>query len=127
MFGDRLKEARKNANMTLDELAEKYNKAYSGKLSKGTLSKYENNKQEPMFTVVTRLAAILNVSVDTLCEFSDEETELAQEVKVIELVQKQWGNDAVSLLNSFVQLNDEGKKKALDIVSDYAANPKYKV
>ena len=43
MFGDRLKEARKNANMTLDELAEKYNKAYSGKLSKGTLSKYENS------------------------------------------------------------------------------------
>ena len=125
MFGDRLKEARKNAQMTLEDLANKYNKTYSGKLSKGTLSKYENGKQEPMFSVVTRLAAILNVSVDTLCEFSEKETELSEEVKLIEAVQKQWGKETINLLNIFLQLNDQGKSKALDALEDLSSIEKY--
>lgn len=66
MFGDRLKVARKNKNYTLDELSIAYNNIYNGGLNKGTLSKYENNKQEPMITVVNNLSKILDVSIDFL-------------------------------------------------------------
>lgn len=66
MFSDRLKKTRKNKGLTLDELAELYNNTYGGGLNKGTLSKYENNKQEPMISVVSNLSDILGVSVDYL-------------------------------------------------------------
>jgi transcriptional regulator with XRE-family HTH domain len=125
MFGDKLKEARKKENLTLDELAEKYNKTYGGKLSKGTLSKYENGKQEPMFTVVSRLATILNVSIDTLCEFELIELYTPEETKLIEAVKKQWGFDAFTLLELFSTLNDVGKDKAIDALSDLSALEKY--
>ena len=53
-------------NLTLENLAEKYNERFDAGLSKGTLSKYENGKQEPMITVVNNLATILGVSTDYL-------------------------------------------------------------
>ena len=49
-FGDKLKECRKAKNMTLEELALKYNRRFDGGMSKGTLSKYENNKQRLLTT-----------------------------------------------------------------------------
>lgn len=63
-FGNRLKQIRGQNNMTLDELAAKYNSTYGGGLNKGTLSKYENGKQEPLVSTVVNLANLLNVTVD---------------------------------------------------------------
>jgi len=68
MFGDKLRIARKSKGLTLEQLAFMYNKKFDGGLSKGTLSKYENNKQEPMITVVGNLATVLGVSVDYLID-----------------------------------------------------------
>ena len=52
MFSQRLKNTRLERGLTLEELATKCNNLgiYSsiGRLSKGTLSKYENGKQTPM-------------------------------------------------------------------------------
>ena len=70
-FGDKLKECRRAKNMTLEELAQKYNRRFDGGLSKGTLSKYENNKQEPLVSVVTNLTEILDISSDYLLGRSD--------------------------------------------------------
>lgn len=66
MFGDKLKEIRKEKGYTLEQLADFYNKKFDAGLNKGTLSKYENGKQEPMISVVKNLATILNVPVDYL-------------------------------------------------------------
>lgn len=72
MFSERLKKVRKSKGLTLDALAELYNKKYDAGLNKGTLSKYENNKQEPMISVVSNLSSILGVSVDyLLCKDND--------------------------------------------------------
>lgn len=70
-FGDKLKECRRAKNLTLEELAAKYNRRFNGGLSKGTLSKYENNKQEPLVSVVTNLTELLDVSSDYLLGRSD--------------------------------------------------------
>ena len=50
-IGKRLKLTRKYKELTLDELSLKYNSIYKVGLNKGTLSKYENNKQEQMISV----------------------------------------------------------------------------
>lgn len=76
MFGERLRAARKKKNLTLEQLAALYNSTYNGGLSKGTLSKYENNIQEPMVTTVANLATILGVSTDYLMEM-DEDIDLS--------------------------------------------------
>ena len=70
-FGDKLKECRKAKNLTLEELAIKYNRRFDGGMSKGTLSKYENNKQEPLVSVVMNLTELLDVSSDYLLGRSD--------------------------------------------------------
>lgn len=66
MFADRLKTARKAKGYTLESLANEYNAKFNGGLNKGTLSKYENGKQEPMSGVVGNLAKILDVTTDYL-------------------------------------------------------------
>lgn len=71
-FGDKLKECRKAKNLTLEELAYKYNRRFEGGMSKGTLSKYENNKQEPLVSVVGNLTEILDVSSDYLLGRTDK-------------------------------------------------------
>jgi HTH-type transcriptional regulator, cell division transcriptional repressor len=67
MFGKRLKTAREAKGLTMDELIGAYKIRYpdSG-LNKGTLSKYENEKQEPMVSTVKNLSEILGVSTDYL-------------------------------------------------------------
>lgn len=67
MFGKNLKIVRKQHNLTLEKLAELYNDTFPGSgMSKGTLSKYESEKQEPMISTVGKLAKILNISTDFL-------------------------------------------------------------
>ena len=66
MFSQNLKDARKEKGMTLDELANSYNRKYNGKLNKCTLSRYEHGTQEPMLSVAIKLADILDISIERL-------------------------------------------------------------
>ena len=66
MFSQNLKAARKEKGMTLDELANAYNRKYDGKLNKCTLSRYEHGTQEPMLSVAIKLADILDISIERL-------------------------------------------------------------
>lgn len=138
MFGNRLRIARKNMNLTLEQLAAIYNSKYDGKLSKGTLSKYENDKQEPMMSVVANLSVILGVSVDYLLEISDEtkssdtrneefnsNAQFAKETDLRKRIQDFYGKQAVKILDLFSQLNSEGQQKAVDALSDLTEIPKY--
>ena len=102
MFGRRLKEVRKERGYTLEELADIYNKKFDAGLNKGTLSKYENGKQEPMITVATNLATILNVPSDYLLGITSNNS-----INIKEKVYQK------KLLSSFNKLNDDNKKKAI--------------
>lgn len=66
MFGQNLRSARKSRGYTLEELSELYNSTFGAGMNKGTLSKYENGKQEPMITVVANLATLLDIPIDYL-------------------------------------------------------------
>lgn len=66
MFGDNLKKLRKYKDLSMDDLANQYNKKYNGKLNKSTISRYENNLQEPMINVAKNLADFFCVPVGNL-------------------------------------------------------------
>ena len=74
MFPNRLKTSRMNMNLSLEEVAERYNKKFNGGLNKGTLSKYENGKQIPLSNIISNLAEILGVSTDYLFGKTDWKT-----------------------------------------------------
>lgn len=71
-FGIRLKELRQEFGYTLDNLCEIYNQKFDGNLNKGTLSRYENSTQEPLFTTVKNLSELFSVTIEYLVGKSDE-------------------------------------------------------
>lgn len=65
-FGKILKQLRESNGYSMDKLVELYNIKFNGKMNKSTLSRYENELQEPMLTVIVNLAKFFNVTVDYL-------------------------------------------------------------
>lgn len=65
-FGRRLKKLRLERNYTMDELCEFYNEKFDSNLNKGTLSKYENGMQEPLFTTVRNFSELFSVRIDDI-------------------------------------------------------------
>lgn len=76
---------------------------------------------------IEQLAIIFDVSpLDLLCfESKFDENKISDEVKVIEQIQRIFGADAVTLLQCFYELNDSGKQKALENISDLTEMQKY--
>ena len=109
MFGKKLSAARKGKGLTLEQLADMYNKKYDGGMSKGTLSKYENEKQEPMISTVGNLAAILGVSVDYLIDETDnkpDDVELEKDIIIYnrngKVIKKKISKEKMDLLTSML-------------------------
>lgn len=108
MFGQNLKAARIEKGYTLEQLASLYNNTFGGGLSKGTLSKYENGKQEPMISVVSNLSSLLNVSVDTLLgkhekESSADAVKNINREKIIDML-SQLSEERQSMIESLIVL-----------------------
>ena len=70
MFCDRLKTARINAKMSQREVAEKIG------ISQTSYSFLESGLREPSMLYLRRIAALLNVSIDWLCDNHPDEEEL---------------------------------------------------
>lgn len=60
-IGERIREARKQRNMTQKQLAE------AAKVATGTIQQYELGKREPRYDILLRLSSALNISVAALC------------------------------------------------------------
>ncbi|WKU12989.1 XRE family transcriptional regulator [Staphylococcus devriesei] len=73
-IGKGLKNLRKNKNMTMEELANDLNNKYPDlmKLTKGKISKWENEKEEPRLSTAKILAEYFNVKINDL--YSDTNT-----------------------------------------------------
>lgn len=65
-LGERLRQVRKEKNMSMDELGKKLNLGIS------TISQYENSKRKPNVEVLNALADFFNVSVDYLLGRTDD-------------------------------------------------------
>lgn len=74
-IGSRLKEIRKGRDLSLDMVVKELKERYGIKISKGTLSKWENNLSIP--SLDARLKALImyyNVSLDYILGLTDKKT-----------------------------------------------------
>ena len=117
--GDRIREARKQAGLTQNQLAEK-----SG-VATISIHQYEAGKRKPQIERLQRIADALGVSIT---ELIDIETASEYEKLVIEK-----GEEAQKKLSPLVQravdvmgeLNREGQEKVVDYADDLAQSGKY--
>lgn len=108
MFGKRLKELREKTGYSMDKLVELYNKQYAAKMNKSTLSRYENNLQEPIYTVVVNFANFFNVSVDYISGY-EKKDEIITSFTLDENEQ--------SLITNYRTLSDQGKEYILQTMN----------
>lgn len=130
-MGEYIKKLRTGENkygkkMTQEELG----KMLKPSVGRGAINKWElGNVENIRRTHIQQMADIFGVQPhELMCFDSRFDTEqISEELQVIEQVQKVFGKDAVALLNYFYNLNDLGKRKALNDLADLADHPKFKV
>lgn len=123
-MGERIKYLRESHGMTQEELGEKIG------VQKSAIRKYEKGSVENIKrSSIKIMADLFGVSPCYLMAWDEDEQkieELSEEVKMIEKIQRQYGKTAIELLSSFVQLNENGQKKAVDQLQDLLDVPKYR-
>lgn len=124
-IGQNIKKARKKRNLTQKELADRIGKTES------SIRKYEKGLVQIPIDVLEQIALVLEVSPFDLMgsaywdEKYNKNCKLDDEVKLIEIVEEKYGKGSASLLEDYSSLNEIGKSKACEYVSDLAEQPKY--
>lgn len=73
MIGNKLKELRISKKLTQDELAELLN------VAQGSYSNYENDKRDPDYDTLKKIARFYNVTTDYLLDFNLNKPNLSNE------------------------------------------------
>lgn len=135
--GQIIKKLREERNMTQEKLAE-----LMGYSHKSSINKIEMGKSDLPQSKLVAFAKIFGVSPcvfvgaepitpatqEQLAEWDEKYNvtmALRNEVLLIEAIQQKFGRCAVKLLQSFTLLNEQGRTKALDTLSDLSAIEKY--
>ena len=87
MLGDKLKEIRKNNNLTLEELAGIFSKSQKKKITKGMISNWGNGKIEPTRQSLEKYCLLFNVSMDWLLDLNNDK--LTNKTKLIRTITQQ--------------------------------------
>ena len=106
---------------------------YTSTNARSTISKVEQGQNDIVQSQLKEYAKALDVTVGFLLGIEDidgfdiayEPKERQLEVNAFEAVQKTYGKDAVKLLQLFVQLNEQGKKRAIESIMDLIEIDKY--
>jgi transcriptional regulator with XRE-family HTH domain len=111
-FGDKLKEILEEKNISQKEFASALN------IAPTTLSGYINNKRQPDFELVKKIAFFLNVSIDFLLDYHNEELVLdAHELSIIEALRQMDKNQKdiiYDLVTLTVNKSNNLKKSPID-------------
>lgn len=76
LFGDRLKELRKERDLTQEEISE------ICQVAKQTISNWENNVTQPPFDIVKKLAQYFGVTIDYLLDFTQDDADNMEKLKI---------------------------------------------
>lgn len=93
-LGERLKQLRIQRNLTLDVLVDRLNSMSDIKFSKGKISKWENNREEPRLSALKVIADFYGVDIDYFISDSNSEHD--------------------SLYKTFLSLSEHRKKSVVD-------------
>lgn len=115
--GQNIKVIRKEKGITQKKLSE-----LTG-LAEITIRQYEADKFTPKIQQVEKIASALNVTpfdimgVDYFDATTNSE-QLQKEISVFDTISSLYGHETSEILNDFLSLNDDGKRKASDYISD---------
>ena len=113
---------RKDHNLSQEEFGKKVgvNRAAVSKWEKGHVKEMKGKS-------ILAISRLTGVPPYELMGWDEEfnSMNLSNQVKLIERIQTQYGNDAVELLSNFEKLNSIGKENALQHVTDLTSIPKY--
>lgn len=122
---NRIRELRKQANLTMKQLGEILG------LAESTISQYETGKREPDHKTLLKISEHFHVSVDYLLGHVSEPWFYLDNDRILREINS-YGNEPAQdpikqhLLDTFSQLNDEGQQKAVERVEELTEIPKYK-
>ena len=132
-FADKLKAIRKEKGLTQNELAIKAG------ISLSSIINYENRRRKnPPYTIVQRIAAALDVPLDSLIEveYTEDGSRIppTEEERELERMDAELAHDVLTgktspedarILKPYRHLNNEGRDKVVAYASDLEGNPKY--
>lgn len=75
LFGDRLKELRKEHNLTQEDIGNLCD------VAKNTVSNWENNVNQPSFEITKKLAEYFGVTIDYLLNFTQNDVDNMERLK----------------------------------------------
>lgn len=100
LFGDRLRELRKNKNMSQDELGK-----FLGVTSNAIYS-WEVSRSQPSIEIIKQLADYFNVTTDYLLGFNKEDED---KISKLETVLKEYGIDDLEKAMQILEILKESK------------------
>ena len=65
-FGNNLRTLREEHSLSMDSFCATFNERYNAKLNKSTVSRYENESQEPALSTAVKIAEFFSIEVDDL-------------------------------------------------------------
>jgi transcriptional regulator with XRE-family HTH domain len=112
-IGERIKSLRLLADMSQEELGNRVG------VQRAAINKYEKGivTNIPISTI-EKMADLFDVSPTYIVGWGDSGNPLALEVKVLQGVKRFYGGDCVDLIEEYVSLNQQGKKRVHQYVQD---------
>ena len=113
-IGNRIRELRLLSDMSQEELGRRVGvqRAAINKYEKGTVSNI------PLHTI-EKIADIFEVSPNYIVGWSDEhQSELSLESKVLSNVSSVYGKEVVDIIETYVEVTKDGKRKLLEYSND---------
>ena len=123
-MGQYIKQLREDVGLSQEELGQ----SLIPPVNRAAVNKWETGQVENIKrTHIQQLAKKFGVPPCELMCFDNrfDSAKAAEETKTLELVQKNFGKDAVKLLQMFCEMNATGQQKVLEDMSDMSELPKY--
>ena len=123
-MGDIIRIKRNELGLSQEELGEKLDP----KVNRAAVNKWETGLVENIKrSHIGQLSKIFEITpTELMCfDYKFDVVKISEEVKTIELVEKDYGKDVTKMIELFQELNEEGKKKVLNDLSDLTDIPKY--
>ena len=118
-IGSRIRELRTLSGLSQEELGRRVG------VQRAAINKYEKGSVTNIpLSTIEKMAAVFEVSPTYIVGWDDSKMDqLALEVKILQGVSKFYGKDSVELLECYMELSKEGKKRLLmyacDIIKVY--------
>lgn len=120
-IGQRIKSRREELGMSQEDLAHRI-----GYKSKSSINKIELDIQQLRQSKIKQIADALETTTDYIMGWSEKKNDEPKEKHdITDLIKNQYGSDVYELVQLYSKLNEAGKNKIMEELSDTAALPKY--